>query len=282
MKYFALIAIALILFGSASIPLHHASAAPTPSVQLSEAEEQENENDTRERPSTVSPTPAPTVNQKNTVTPTNSTNVVTPTTNVNTVVPVRTLSVSTNFPWAWMVIRASGIASFLLLALITVLGTMLTTGLFFRIASPSTAWSIHRAVASALLISVLTHVVSLLLDNFIGMRLIDVLIPFASRFRPLFVALGVIGFYLLLLILGSSLYMMQKYARFWRIVHYLGFVMFVNIFLHGIFTGTDTKQWWMQAIYWTAGIVVGLFSAYRVIWKIRTPATKRARATSAR
>ncbi len=275
MKYFALIAIALILFGSASIPLHHASAAPTPSVQLSEAEEQENENDTRERPSTVSPTPAPTVNQKNTVTPTNSTNVVTPTTNVNTVVPVRTLSVSTNFPWAWMVIRASGIASFLLLALITVLGTMLTTGLFFRIASPSTAWSIHRAVASALLISVLTHVVSLLLDNFIGMRLIDVLIPFASRFRPLFVALGVIGFYLLLLILGSSLYMMQKYARFWRIVHYLGFVMFVNIFLHGIFTGTDTKQWWMQAIYWTAGIVVGLFSAYRLIWKIRTPAAER-------
>lgn len=180
--------------------------------------------------------------------------------------------ISASFPWPWIITRATGISSFILLALMTVIGASITTGLLFRFMSPATAWSLHRAIGSTLLISVLIHVISLLFDHFINLHLVDVFVPFASSYQPLYVALGTIGFYLLLLILITSLYTMSKYARFWRIVHYLGFVMFASIFLHGVLVGTDTHQWWMQVIYWGAGIAVGAISIYRVVWKIKTPA----------
>ncbi|MFA6553575.1 MAG: ferric reductase-like transmembrane domain-containing protein [Patescibacteria group bacterium] len=177
--------------------------------------------------------------------------------------------ISVAFPWAWIVTRSTGIASFILLALMTVIGIALTTGLIFRMWSPSTAWSVHRAIASVLLVSVVLHVGSLLFDSFLNMHLTDILIPFTSFFRTTLVALGTIGFYLLLAILGTSLYTMTKYVKFWRFIHYFGFVMFVLLFLHGVLIGTDTGTWWMKIIYWSCALTVTGFGVYRLVWKFR-------------
>ncbi len=144
---------------------------------------------------------------------------------------------------------------------------LLTTGTFFRAVSPATAWSIHRAIASTLLISVATHIGALLFDTFINLRIVDVLVPFVSPYRPLLIALGITGFYLLLLVLATSLYTMNRFPRFWRIVHYFSFVMFLSIFFHGLLIGTDAKVWWVRLVYWaTAVLVVGL-GVYRLWWK---------------
>ncbi len=186
--------------------------------------------------------------------------------------------ISTEFPWAWIITRAAGITSYVLLGVLSLTGMLLSTGTFFRAFEPATAWSIHRAIASVLLFSVLTHVGSLLFDKFIGLRLLDVLVPFVSPYRPLLVALGILGFYLLLLVLATSLYTMNRYPRFWRIVHYFSFVMFVSIFFHGILIGTDAKVLWVRLIYWcTAALVVGL-GTYRLWWKHhQEPALARAK-----
>jgi hypothetical protein len=177
--------------------------------------------------------------------------------------------ISKAFPWAWIITRASGIASYILLTAMSLLGILLTTGLIYRMLSPAAAWSLHRATASVLLLSVSAHVVSLLLDRFMNLRIVDVLIPFVSSYRPLLISLGIFGFYLLLLVLSTSLYTMTSHARFWRTVHALGFVMFALIFLHGILIGTDTKQVWMQAIYWITGALVAGAGIYRLIWRYR-------------
>ncbi|PIS40890.1 MAG: hypothetical protein COT26_00890 [Candidatus Kerfeldbacteria bacterium CG08_land_8_20_14_0_20_43_14] len=171
------------------------------------------------------------------------------------------------FPWAWLIARAAGIASFILLGFLTMTGLLLTTGAFFRLLSPAHAWSLHRAIASMLLVSVVTHVASLLFDHFINLRLQDLLVPFVSFYRPALLALGILGFYILLLVLATSLYTMTNHPRFWRLVHYLAFPMFVLLFLHGILLGTDTKQIWMQVIYWATGSLVGLTIIYRILWR---------------
>jgi len=178
-----------------------------------------------------------------------------------------TANISTNFPWAWTVTRAAGIASYILLALMTVIGISLSTGLLFRLFQPATAWSIHRAIGSALLVSVILHVFSQLFDHFIGMRLVDLLVPFASRYQMTLVALGVFSFYVLLLLLWSSLYTMTNRPRFWRLVHYLSFPMFALIFLHGILIGTERHLWWMQTIYWSSAAIIGVMIYYRVWWR---------------
>lgn len=194
------------------------------------------------------------------------------TTNISTTpnpVPAVAPVISTNYPWAWVLTRVMGISSFLLLTLLSITGMLLTTGLLFRALSPATAWSIHRAIGSALLFSVTGHIVGLLTDDFIKLRLADVFIPFVAKFKPNVIVLGVIGFYLLLLVLATSLYTLTSHAKFWRTIHFLGFPMFLLIFLHGVLIGTDTKTWWMTAIYWVSGGLVGLAVVYRMWWKYR-------------
>lgn len=194
-------------------------------------------------------------------------------TNTNQAAPIQEVAPapvkSKAFPWAWILTRASGIASYVLLTILSLLGMLLTTGLIYRVLTPASAWSLHRAVASVLLLSVVTHIVGLLLDAFIKLRIVDVLIPFVSPYQPLLVSLGIMGFYLLLLILITSLYTMTSHARFWRTVHALGLVMFALIFFHGILIGTDAKQVWMQAIYWITGTLVLSAGTYRMIWRYR-------------
>ncbi len=184
---------------------------------------------------------------------------------------VQTTPVATPFPWAWTVTRSAGIASFLLLGLLTITGMLLTTGLLYRMFSPATAWSVHRAIASVLLFSVMAHVGSILFDSFLGLHFFDLFIPFISPYRPLLVTLGIGGFYLLLLVLASSLYTMNSYAKFWRTVHFFAFPMFIFIFLHGVLIGTDTKQPWMVALYWGIGVAVAASIMYRMVWKYRNP-----------
>ncbi|MFA6098082.1 MAG: hypothetical protein WCV50_04760 [Patescibacteria group bacterium] len=180
-------------------------------------------------------------------------------------------AISSSFPWAWTVTRSAGIASYLLLGILTISGILLSTGLFFRIFDPATAWSIHRAIASVLLVSVLLHVGALLFDHFIGLHILDVLVPFVSSYRPALVALGIAGFYLLLLLLITSLYTMTKHPRFWRIVHYSGFIMFSAIFVHGLLIGTDMKLAWIKAIYWIMAVLVLAAVIYRLWWRHRGP-----------
>ncbi|MFA5107286.1 MAG: hypothetical protein WC497_03090 [Patescibacteria group bacterium] len=174
--------------------------------------------------------------------------------------------------WTWIATRAAGIASFLLLAVITITGISLTTGLLFRLMSPASAWSMHRAIGSALLVSIIIHIGALPFDRFIRLRVVDLLVPFASSYRPTLVALGIFGFYLLLLVLGTSLYTLTSHARFWRTVHFFGFPMFVMIFLHSVLIGSDSKQPWMIAMYWSTAVLVSLFVVYRLAWKYRKPA----------
>ncbi len=181
-----------------------------------------------------------------------------------------TIPASNPFPWAWITTRAAGVTSYILLGLLSVTGMFLTTGILFRIMSPATAWSLHRAIGSVLLFSVLLHVGALLFDTYIGLHLKDLLIPFISTYKPLYMGLGIIGFYLLLLVLATSLYTMTRHAKFWRFVHAFSFPMFALIFLHSFFLGTDSKTWWMHSIYWGSAILVGLAVFYRLMWKYRS------------
>lgn len=184
--------------------------------------------------------------------------------------------VSQEFPWPWIVTRTTGVASFLLLTLLSITGMTMTTGLLFRLIPPNLSWSIHRAIASVLLTSVVIHVGALLFDHFINLHIVDLLIPFASHYRPVLVALGNLGFYLLLLVLFTSLYSMSAHPRFTRTVHFLAFPMFILIFLHAILLGTDSKQLWMIWIYWVCGGLVGMSVLYRLAWKYRPAHQKNA------
>ena len=168
-------------------------------------------------------------------------------------------------PWSWYVARVSGITSYLLLVTLMLLGVGISSGYAFRLFGPIVAWRIHRATGITLMAFVFIHLGALLLDQFMNFSLLDVLVPFYSQFSPTYLSLGIIGFYLLLITMFSSIFMIVTKYKAWRFLHYLTFPAFVTLFIHGVFLGTDTSSLAMQLTYWITGVLVGLSVAYRVV-----------------
>lgn len=93
--------------------------------------------------------------------------------------------------------------------------------------------------ASPLAAFVGVHMVGLAADQLIGFGPVEILVPFASSYKPAAVALGVIGMYLLIAIELTSLAMRKMPRRTWHAVHLTSFVVFVVATVHGVTAGTD-------------------------------------------
>jgi predicted ferric reductase len=156
----------------------------------------------------------------------------------------------------WYFARAAGFVSLLLLASSVCVGIALS----LRLRSPRFPMflteGLHRYLSTVLLVFVGIHVTTLLLDPFARFSLADMLVPFASRYRTLWMALGICAAELTLA-LGLSVYVRRWIGyKAWRLIHYGTYALFPLGLLHGIGTGTDTRSWWGLAIYAITGVSV--------------------------
>jgi sulfoxide reductase heme-binding subunit YedZ len=92
------------------------------------------------------------------------------------------------------------------------------------------------------------HIVSLLFDPYAQLRLLDVVLPFAGRYQPLWQGLGTLAFDLTLAIVATSLLRRRIGARVWRVVHWFAYLCWPVALLHGLGTGTDNGTWWLWTV----------------------------------
>lgn len=166
--------------------------------------------------------------------------------------------------WPWYLTRASGLAAYFLLFLLVATGIGIKTSQTFKFLSPTFAWLNHRYIGIALTFSVAVHLISLLVDTYLKLTIIDILIPFVSSFKPIFLSIGIIGFYVFLAVIISSIFTINKFPKAWRWLHYLPYPLFVILFIHGYFIGTDTTNPIILSMYLITGGIVAFLSAYRL------------------
>ena len=88
------------------------------------------------------------------------------------------------------------------------------------------------------------------------------LIPFISPFRPVWVGVGVIGFWLILLV-SITFYIRSKITmKAFRVVHYLSFIAYIGAVVHSVFSGTDTPLPMAQLMYATTFLIIVFLTAY--------------------
>jgi len=165
--------------------------------------------------------------------------------------------------WPWYIARAAGITSLILLALLVLMGLVITTGVVYRLMGPIPAWTYHRLIGIALVISVAIHLISLMFDHFMSFSIGQILIPFTSTYRSLYVGFGTISLYLFLVVLITSLWFIKQFKS-WRLLHYLSFLMFVLVLIHGYFTGTDSASTWVKLLYLLIFVLVVVMVYIRV------------------
>ena len=76
--------------------------------------------------------------------------------------------------WTWYVIRAAGFVAAGLLFLLILSGIGMVTGYTYRFFQPAKAWIIHRALALALVASVLIHITFLLFDHYLPFNIFQI------------------------------------------------------------------------------------------------------------
>ncbi len=163
----------------------------------------------------------------------------------------------------WYLTRASGLVAYLLLFSSVSLGLTLTGG------SPGLRrydiYDLHRFIAFVTLAVTGFHLLIVLPDAYINFTILELLVPFASPYRPVYMGLGILGFYLMVIVLASFYLMPRLPYTWWRRLHYGTLLMFVLALAHGLGAGTDTGTSWALALYVATGSAVLILTGRRVL-----------------
>ena len=154
----------------------------------------------------------------------------------------------------WYLSRASALVAYGLLWLSMVFGLTLTNKMARLWPGGPTMFDLHQHASLLGLAFALFHGLILTGDRYISYSLGQVLTPFASvDYRPIWVGLGQVGFYLLGVV-GLSFYVRKAMgARLWRLLHYLSFGVFLLALAHGLMSGTDSAAESVKLMYWITG-----------------------------
>jgi Ferric reductase like transmembrane component len=165
----------------------------------------------------------------------------------------------------WYLTRGTGVVALLLLTAGVVLGVLTST----RWGAPR--WprfvvsGLHRNVTLLGLAFVVVHVLTTIVDGYTTIGLRDAIIPFISRYRPVWLGLGTVAFDLLLALIATSLLRGLLGQRAWRIVHWLAYASWPVALVHALGTGSDARTGWFGLIALACVGTVVLAAGLRVV-----------------
>jgi predicted ferric reductase len=183
---------------------------------------------------------------------------------------------------AWYIARAAGLVAWTLTAAAVIWGLLLSTRIAGRRPSPAWLADLHRYLGGLAVTFTAVHVVALLADTWVPFDVADVLVPFASEWRPAAVAWGVVALYLLIAIEITSLLRRRIPTTWWRAIHLSSVALFAAGSLHLFTAGTDAaNRWVLTAVAVTATAVVFLTTVRVLTPRRRTKRTARPTARAA-
>jgi sulfoxide reductase heme-binding subunit YedZ len=153
----------------------------------------------------------------------------------------------------WIILRAAGIAAYLMLFFSVAWGLVATTSVMGKMVSKASAVAVHQFTSTVALVLLAVHLVGVLLDRFVPFRPLDILVPFHATYRATAVAFGIAGMYFAVVVLVTSWMRKRIGTRWWRRLHVLAAPALIMAMIHGIFTGTDTIRSWMWWTYVSTG-----------------------------
>lgn len=143
----------------------------------------------------------------------------------------------------WYLTRSTGIVAFLLMTVALAFGVAATQRALASRRWPRFATqTLHRNVSLLGMVLIVVHVLTTILDSYVQVGWGALLLPGASSYKTLPVALGTIAFDLLLLVSVTSMLRLRMSARAWRVVHWASYLAWPLALMHFLLTGTDAAN----------------------------------------
>ncbi|MDO9354132.1 MAG: ferric reductase-like transmembrane domain-containing protein [Solirubrobacteraceae bacterium] len=164
---------------------------------------------------------------------------------------------------AWVTTRAAGIVALVASTASIVLGLTLAGRLAKGRGRLGDARVLHQTFGIATIVALAVHVLSLLFDPWLRPTLVELGVPFALDYRPLWTGLGIVAGYGFI-VLGMSGFLRSRMGAAWKYVHRSVGLAWVLSVGHTIGSGSDTGTWWMTAITAACVVPVAVLLAMRV------------------
>ena len=149
----------------------------------------------------------------------------------------------------WYITRAAGITAYLVLWFSVAWGLAVPSKILDRLLNRTFTYDFHEFVSLLAIGFTLLHMIVLMFDRYMPYNVLEILIPFVSPYRPVWVGIGVIAFYVMVLV-TVTFYMRSRIGmKAFRSIHLLSFLAYLGVTVHGFFSGTDTPLISVTAMY---------------------------------
>jgi DMSO/TMAO reductase YedYZ heme-binding membrane subunit len=186
---------------------------------------------------------------------------------------IRRMIIST--AW-WYLSRSTGLVAGVLIIAAFIWGVLLSTQLIKPVKKPAWLLDLHRWLATLAAVFVVLHLVGLYADSYVEFAIADILVPFASEWKPSAVAWGVVGLYLLVIIQLSSWQVVRSRLsrRVWHSIHLISFPLVWVVVMHSGAAGTDVGN----RFYIVLVLLLLLISVFVVLYRILAGTGRKSRA----
>ncbi|MDN3354309.1 ferric reductase-like transmembrane domain-containing protein [Actinomadura sp. DC4] len=141
----------------------------------------------------------------------------------------------------WYATRAFGLVSMVLLSAVVVLGLLVAGRRPPAHRGSYVLSGLHRSLSLVAVSLIALHVVTSAADSYVPIRWVDVFVPFASAYRPLWLGLGVMAADVLIALVVTSLLRTRLGRRTWRAVHWSAYASWPVAVVHALGIGTDGR-----------------------------------------
>ena len=155
----------------------------------------------------------------------------------------------TSSPVDWYAARAAGIAAYVLLSLVVTLGVTMAGKKKLDRWPRFAIEDVHCFGGILVGTFVAVHVVTIAIDSWLPFSVSSIVVPFTSRYKPIWVGLGIVAAELLLALAVTNRLRRRGISyRFWRRAHYLNFAVWGAATVHNLGSGTDRSTPWLIAV----------------------------------
>lgn len=169
---------------------------------------------------------------------------------------------------AWIIARATGVASLVALAIAMLTGMAMRPKSLTWLSTNRAVSELHEYATMLWLPLGLAHVVALLFDPYAKVGLIDLVVPFRMPYGAFAIGLGTVSLQLVTVVAIAACSQGALSRRQWLAYHRLSYIAFAAAFLHGILSGTDLAYPWLAGILWLGATVLALVGMRRVLHRV--------------
>ncbi len=171
----------------------------------------------------------------------------------------------------WYVTRAAGITGYLLLWLSTAWGLAVPSRILQGKLHGTYTYDFHQFISLLAIGFIALHVGVLMLDAYLPFSIAQILVPFIAPYRSLWVGVGILSFYVILLVTFTFYIRNLIGSKAFRTIHVFSLLAFIGAAVHGFFAGTDSP---LPVVQWMYGLTFLSIVFLTTYWMVTMMAKK--------